>query len=103
MEGEGAGGAGGAGGGSGAPVLFDTIIPAEFKDKPYLAEFKGKPVAPETYNELFKKFDGAQALRLRQQLDSALAAYRSEARNAANRGVVTAAPAQREQRSVSGS
>lgn len=55
-------GAGGGGTPPAAPATFETLIPAEFKDKAYLAEFKGKPVAPETYNELFKKLDGAQTL-----------------------------------------
>ena len=45
-----------------APPAFETLIPEEFKDRTYLADLKGKPVGPETYNALFKKLDGAQTL-----------------------------------------
>ncbi len=44
------------------PPVFDTLIPQEFKDKPYLADLKALPVGPEAYTALFKKFDGAQTL-----------------------------------------
>lgn len=54
-------GKGGGGGGTPAP-LFETIIPQEFKDKPYLADIKTLPVTPESYAALFKKLDGAQTL-----------------------------------------
>jgi hypothetical protein len=49
----------GAGGGV---ATFDTLIPAEFKDKAYLADVKTLPVGPEAYSALFKKLDGAQTL-----------------------------------------
>ena len=45
-----------------APPTFETLIPEEFKDRTYLADLKGKPIGPETYNALFKKLDGAQTL-----------------------------------------
>ena len=44
------------------PPLFETIIPAEFKDKTYLADLKTLPQGPEAYTALFKKLDGAQTL-----------------------------------------
>lgn len=62
LMGEAGAGAGGGGTPPAAPATFESLIPTEFRDKPYLAEFKGKPVAPETYTELFKKLDGAQTL-----------------------------------------
>lgn len=45
-----------------AAAMFETLIPDEFKDRTYLADLKGKPVGPDTYNALFKKLDGAQTL-----------------------------------------
>jgi hypothetical protein len=43
-------------------ALFDTLIPAEYKDRPYLADLKTLPVGPDGYNAFFKKLDGAQTL-----------------------------------------
>lgn len=42
--------------------LFSEVIPAEFRDKPYLKDLASMKQGPEAYVELFKKFDGAQAL-----------------------------------------
>lgn len=44
-----------------APTL-ETIIPEEFRSKPYLNDLKALPAGPEGYNALFKKLDGAQTL-----------------------------------------
>lgn len=49
------------GAGGGAPK-FSTVIPQEFHDRAYLKDFMDKPVAPDTYKELFKKLDGAESL-----------------------------------------
>lgn len=59
MAPDGDGSGGGAGGG--AP-LFETLIPAEFKEAGYLSDLKSLPVGPEAYNALFKKLDGAEKL-----------------------------------------
>lgn len=45
-----------------APVLFSTVIPEEYRDKPYLKDFLSKPVGPDTYKELFKKVDGLETV-----------------------------------------
>lgn len=43
-------------------VLFNTVVPKEFHDRPYLKDILGMPVGPEAYNEVFKKLDGAEKL-----------------------------------------
>lgn len=48
--------------GGAAPELFSTVIPEEYRDKPYLKDFLSKPVGPETYKELFKKVDGLETV-----------------------------------------
>lgn len=48
--------------GGGTPPTFETIIPQEFKDRPYLNDLKSMPVGADGYNALFKKLDGAQTL-----------------------------------------
>ena len=48
--------------GEAKPELFSSVIPEEFREKPYLKDFLAKPVGPETYKELFKKLDGAETL-----------------------------------------
>lgn len=45
-----------------AKPTFEAFIPAEFKDKPYLADLKTLPQGPEAFTALFKKLDGAQTL-----------------------------------------
>ena len=45
-----------------AAATFDTLIPEEFKDRPYLTDLKTLPVGPDSYKVLFKKLDGAQTL-----------------------------------------
>jgi hypothetical protein len=42
--------------------LFNTLIPAEFHDRPYLKDILAMPVGPEAYNAVFKKLDGAEKL-----------------------------------------
>ncbi len=44
------------------PELFSTVIPEEYRDKPYLKDFLTRETNPETYKELFKKLDGAETL-----------------------------------------
>lgn len=61
-DGDGGNGGGGGGGGGGGPATFDSVIPAEFKDQPYLKDLKALPVGPEGYAALFKKLDGAEKL-----------------------------------------
>jgi len=59
--GDGAGAGGDAGGGAAAPLL-ETLIPEEFREKPYLSELKKMPAGEEGYKALFKKLDGAETL-----------------------------------------
>lgn len=42
--------------------LFGALIPEEFKDRPYLKDISGMEVNDKSYEELFKKLDGAQKL-----------------------------------------
>lgn len=42
--------------------VFDTLIPEEFKDRPYLNDLKALQVGPDAYKALFSKLDGAQKL-----------------------------------------
>lgn len=44
------------------PVTFDSVIPEEFRDRPYLNDLKALPVGPDAYKSLFSKLDGAQKL-----------------------------------------
>lgn len=44
------------------PQTLATLIPEEFRDKPYLTDLKDLPAGPDGYKALFKKLDGAQAL-----------------------------------------
>jgi hypothetical protein len=44
------------------PQKFSTVIPTEFHDRAYLKDFMEKPVGPDTFQELFKKLDGAEQL-----------------------------------------
>lgn len=44
------------------PPALATIIPEEFRDKPYLSDLKDLPAGPDGYKALFKKLDGAQTL-----------------------------------------
>lgn len=48
--------------GATSPALFNSIVPQEFQDRPYLKPLLEKPLTPEAYNELFKKLDGAEKL-----------------------------------------
>ena len=48
--------------GSSGPALLETIIPAEFKEQPYLKDLRGLTIGPDAYAALFKKLDGAEKL-----------------------------------------
>lgn len=47
---------------AGAPVLVDTFIPQDLRDRAYLKPWMGKPWSPELAGEVFKKLDGAETL-----------------------------------------